>query len=577
MSQADGLVERFVANVRSRLNRHRMWTTLVWTVAAAASVLVVAGLWYTLRGYAVPSIVITGVLLAAAVAGIVLWCVRLFSTDGTADVADRHYRLHDAISSYLHFSRAGHSGGYYALQAEHTRRRVEPLDPQDIKYQPPRRGIALAACLVAIAVPLSLRGPSQEILIQEQLAAQTQEATAVINEALAKTIEQLREESADPNEKELLEPNKLCKWVDELQQTADHKEALRQYAELERKLNEARLAMQDKRDEQLLQRAARELENTQETKSLAAELKQRNYDRAAEELNRISPQQATQPIDKQRQELARLKAAAQHMAAAARSSRSAAQNAKASASAKPSASKSARSNSQSGENSSDASGEQGAADENGGELAQVMEELEETVAEFDDSLSEALRQEQQEGECSSEQAGKCQACQQSVAQQLAKMNSKLKKLGMCQRCDSRLAKLCSMCSQCQGGLCQAAALCQSQSPNAGGKEAGMGSNTARRNQIDELVDNGQTTQLKGIKGTGPSLTTVEAASDGSGVSSRQAASRQREFRRQFESFVAREDIPEQVKDGVKHYFEVIHQIEPPTNSEEAPANDASGD
>ena len=74
-----------------------------------------------------------------------------------------------------------------------------------------------------------------------------------------------------------------------------------------------------------------------------------------------------------------------------------------------------------------------------------------------------------------------------------------------------------------------------------------------------LVDNGQTTRLEGIKGQGPSLATVEAAEDGGGVSTRQAQQRVRDYQKQFESFVQREDVPEQVKVGVKRYFEIIHE------------------
>jgi len=107
-------------------------------------------------------------------------------------------------------------------------------------------------------------------------------------------------------------------------------------------------------------------------------------------------------------------------------------------------------------------------------------------------------------------------------------------------------------------------------PKAGGKKPGTGTVESRRDQTDELVDNGQTTQLKGIKGTGPSLTTIEAAEDGSGTSTRKGEARQREFKRQYESFVSREDVPEQVKSGVKRYFEVIHEIQPETAKKGTP-------
>jgi hypothetical protein len=560
MSQNNGIVEGFVAAVRTRLNRHRLWTTLVWTVVSAAAVLVAFGLWYTLRGYAVPGNAIIATLVFAALGGVAVWRLRLFSADGAAQVSDRFYRLHDAISSYLHFSRAGRSGGYYALQAEQTRSRVEPLDPEAIKYEPPRRGIALAACLVAIAIPLSLRGPSDAVLQLQAVEAETLDATAVINEALAKQIDELREESKDPDEKQLLNPDKLRQWVDELKETKDQKEALRQYAQLERKLNEARLAVQNKRDEQLLERAARELAGSRETQPLADQLKQKNYDKAAEQLAKMAPQQSTEPLDKQRKELARLKAAAQHMAAAARASKSSSQNAKSSANASDSKSQSASSTEGAGASSQKASSGSGSGSEGGGEMSQIMEDLADAVADLDQSLDEAQRQEAREGQCDAKKKSECEACKSSVASQIAKLCNGMKKLGLCKKCDSKLSKLCSMCSQCQGGLCNAAAMCMS--PKAGGKYAGSGTSTNRRSERDELVDNGQTTQLKGVKGAGPSLTTIESAEQGSGTSGRQGSARERTFKQQYESFVAREDVPEQVKQGVKHYFEVIHQLQP---------------
>src|SRR5262245_45841650 len=121
MSQNHGPVESFVARVRARLNRHRMWTTLIWTVAAAAGVLVVSGLWYTLRGYAVPGSLIATTIALAVVGFLIAWRIRLLTADSAAGASDRFYRLHDAIRSYLHFSRAGRNDGYYALQAAQTR------------------------------------------------------------------------------------------------------------------------------------------------------------------------------------------------------------------------------------------------------------------------------------------------------------------------------------------------------------------------------------------------------------------------------------------------------------------------
>src|SRR4051812_9098384 len=200
MSEHQGPIEHFVTLVRRRLNRHRLWTTLVWTVVADAGLLLILGLWYTLRGYAVPGGAIAATAAIAAMVGLVTWSLRQFSIDAAARASDQFFRLHDAIASYLHFSHAGRQGGYYSLQAAQTRDRVEPLDPQSMRYEPPKRGIVLAVCLVAIAIPLSLRGPSETVLQQQALEVKTKDATAVINKSLAEKVDELRKETADPNE-----------------------------------------------------------------------------------------------------------------------------------------------------------------------------------------------------------------------------------------------------------------------------------------------------------------------------------------------------------------------------------------
>lgn len=519
-------VRKFVAKVASRLNWQRWWTTLVWATVVGAGALALAGLWYVLRGYAIPTPVALACVGAAALLAVGVWAAGRYREDRAARFADDHFQLKDAVASALHFERQGRREGYYALQSQQAAEAVAPLDPGAIPYKPPRRGMMLAAGLLAVAVPLSLQGPSDEVLRQQQLAEVTHEQTAALNEELAELVEQLDEATTDPDEEELLKPDELRRWVEELETTTEHREALRQYAALERKFNKARLALQRKAEEQLLDRAAQQLRKGRETESLAKSLEQKKYQEAAKGLEKLDPKKQNS-LEKWQRDLARLKAASQRMAAAARAS----------------------------QGSGGGDGGDGA-----GELAQTIEELADSVEQLDQSLDDAQQRASQLSESDADSQGRCQACQQKVSDNIAKLSKQLKKLGICRQCDKKLASLCQKCSQCQSGLCQSLAACQG--GGAGGQPPGWGSNAARRDQRDELVDNGQTTQLKGTKGAGPSLTTVEAADDGSGVSTRRAAARTIAFERQLESFVAREDVPGAVKEGVKRYFENIHQLDP---------------
>ncbi|MDC0935514.1 hypothetical protein OAS39_04445 [Pirellulales bacterium] len=549
----------FVAGVARHLNRQRWWTSLTWSTAAGAGVLVVAGLWYVLRGYAIPLPLIAWCAAAIFLLAFVGWLFGRLRADRAARFADAHYGLKDAVSSSLHFAATGRRDGYYALQTKQTVEKIAPLDPTEIPYDTPRNGIMLAASLLAVAIPLSLQNPSDAVRQQQQLAEITENETAEINDELTALVEELRAETLDREEKKLIDPDKLRRWVDELETTEDQKEALRQYAKLERKLNEARLAVQRREEEQLLDRAAKELQKGDATKPLAKQLQQKKYKQAAEELAKMQPPR-TASLEKWRRDLARLKAASQRMASAMRAAKSADKTAKGGAGEMSTGAEAAASRASASTSGNQASGA-GAASQGGGgdELAQNIDELAASVEQLDEALKDAQRQASNLDECDAEGKGQCQACQQSVSEQLARLSKRLNKLAICRQCDKKLGKLCEKCSQCQGGLCQSLGACQS--PGAGGQPPGWGSNAARRDARDELVDNGQTTQLKGAKGAGPSLTTVEAAEDGSGVSTRRSVERTRQFRRQLESFVAREDIPEQLKEGVKRYFENIHQID----------------
>jgi hypothetical protein len=337
--------------------------------------------------------------------------------------------------------------------------------------------------------------------------------------------------------------------IDSLRETKDQKEALRQYARLEAQLQQHRSKLEQRRDQQLLAEAAKEMENDRQTRPLAQQFTQQQYKQAAEELASWKPE-TSRSLSEQQKQLARLKSASQRMAAAAQNQRGRAGSQSASQSQKGQ-SATAKSGGQSGTGGA-AAGAQGEA---GGELGEAIENMADSVQELDDALKNAARSERENGKCDAKSLSQCQACQQNLDRDMDKLSSYLKKMGV--KCDAckKLASLCKACSQCQGGLCQ------SNSPKAGGKKAGWGSNIARRDVVEELVDNGQTTSLQGIKGEGPSQTTVETAEDGTGTSGRATASKKRSFERQFEAFVSRENVPEQVKSGVKNYFQSIHQIE----------------
>lgn len=196
-------------------------------------------------------------------------------------------------------------------------------------------------------------------------------------------------------------------------------------------------------------------------------------------------------------------------------------------------------------------------------MEELLANLDRSVAKLDSALETALREKSATGQCSAKSLGQCQGGREAVLSDLHKLSDSLCRTATRGECRSKLLSMCQKLGQCQGYLCESKFASLSQCMGQGqGKGIGAGSVESRREGGDEgSVAAGETSHLQGIKGQGPSETTVEAADDGDGVSSRRQAAGEREFRQQVESFVLREDVPDDVKDGVKVYFERIHRGE----------------
>lgn len=537
-------IESFIAAVRRRLNRHALLNSLLWAAAVSAGLLVAVGLGYVLPGYSVPPFwyavaVAVTVILAGAI-----WFVRRVSAERAARFADEFFELEDSVTSCRHFAQRGAEGGFFDLQAKQTDNCIARLSPNAIKFRLPGRLAGAIFVLAVAGLLLGLKSPSQAV--QQRLARQQQtlQQTEEMNQFLEQLIDELEEESKGTDERELIDPSRLRKWVNELKATKDQKEALRQYARLERKLAGATSRLQQQHDEALLRRSAEELDKDRATRELAKQLKLKDYEEAIEELRELAPkleEQRREQLSEQRKELARLKAASQRMSSAAMALR------------RERNSSHERELQRLSRNRQLSEKELQDLNNSAGDLEDNIEGLEDAVAEWEKALDDAEAEKLELGQCKEGTLKECELGRFVVADEVDKLGKKLYRLHLKNNAKKKLLRLCRACSQCQSGLCN------SDSPFAGGKSPGTGTNPATRDEVDDLVDNGQYTQLRGIKGSGPSQTAIEAAESGSGASNRRHVERGHEFRHQVESFVTREDVPENVKAGVKNYFQNIHQ------------------
>jgi hypothetical protein len=544
-------VKNFTKDVRRRLNRHRLWDVLVWCGAVGSGIMIGVGGFYIFRGHRVNLLWYLATLLVVGVASGVWWLVRRHNIKSAAKHADKFFNLKDSITSYLGFKSQGKKGRFHELQAEQTNKILSALYIDRIQWQLPKRVITVGTVLLVVAVAMGFKGESQEIKIQRLLEEQTALMTEEINEELAKTVEEILEDTIDemldlPDDKELAEllnPNELKELVKELAETKDIKEAMRQYAKMEGKLKGMSARLMQRKEERLLDEVGKELSKERQSKELGKELTKKDYRKSAEKLEELK-HDASKELSEQRKELAKLKATAKRMATACKAA-----NRKSGNNSKSGGQDNMKSNNSQGSSS----------------LSESIEELDEMVSKLDEALEQAERETRQNGDPSKECKDNCGSCSSNANKSLDKLGKKLKRMAAKRKAQSRIKKLSDKLGQCQSSLCQGKKQCQKQGNKQGnkpgGNKAGTGSSDAKNDLPTEDLENGELSQLKGTKGAGPSQTMVEEAEDGTGVSSSGGSAIKRTYQKQVESFVQRQDVPENVKAGVKAYFENIHETE----------------
>lgn len=552
MSHRTDHVDRFVSEVRTRLNRELAWRVLRWSLLGGGAVMLAVALAYVLRGYQVPGAWYAGVFGASLLAAGGTWWLTRWRDEDAERFIDRYFDLKDSVSSMRAFERAGRHGGFYELQSEQVRRTLAKLDPGRVEM--PTRGALTggAMAVVVLAAAMAMIGPSDAVVARQIEAVRTLEQTQQLNRDIEEYVQKLIEES-DPEVAELIDPSELRRWVEQLEAQDDPREALRQYAAFEREVNRMAARMSQRRDEDLLARAAEELKKDRDTRELGERLERKEYREAAEQFEDLSPEELDlEDLERARERLERLQAMTERIANAGREMQqrrgSQNQNRQGSGENASESSSGERGSASSGSavqasgTGSGSGGSAGEATEMDGDLAELIEELEEALEEYDQALAEC------EGGGGEEAARLALQRGDEAGERLARLRRRLDDLDTMRQAQQRLAGLCEALGQCQVAVA---------SPNAGGLEAGWGAADSFTN-TQETREDGQLTRLRGQQGEGPALTTVEDADSGTGVSTRGTASVNVEFERQLESFVQREDVPRAVRDGVKHYFENIH-------------------
>ncbi|MCH7557041.1 MAG: hypothetical protein IIB56_06245 [Planctomycetes bacterium] len=550
MAERFGSIDKFVKQVRERLNQHFWLDILIRCMCVAGVVLIIVGLSYILRGYHVPLFWYPAVLFLAVIVTSGLWLFFRRSFDDAAIHTDKHFKLKDAVCSYKGFSNAHKQGGIYDLQAGHTKTELEKVSVTDVRYEWPARTIGLCIVLMFSSGLLALKADNPKIAQRRQTAEQMLLDTEQINEQIKDTLEQIKEQAKKDDIEKLVAPDKLQAMVDELKKTPDLKDAMRQYARLEKKLNDVLSKLQQRKDEQLYEKMGKVLQKHERAKALGNRLTKKQYKEAAIELQKFKIDKKS-PIENQRKQLEQLKSISERMANEARQNKSSSNAAKLAKRLDKAASNLGKALNSPGKGS-------GSQNPKGSQQSSQSSSSQGSSSQSSSSQGSSSQGSGSQGSGSGGAEG--------VNESLSEMAENLNNLDAKCKAQSAIQKLCESLSQCQGKLSGKSGSGSGKGNGNGdgsgqGGGIGSGSSSNTNANINNSPATGDKSVLKGIKGQGPSVNTTEAASDGSGSSSDSKARLIEQYKHQAESFIRREDVSEAVKSGVKEYFENIHRIE----------------
>lgn len=520
-------IEQFLKVVRGRLNRAlgiRIFCAMLFLGVLAG---LIAALVYRVQGYAVPWQGYVFPVSGAVGLAFIVWLIRFRTLDHAARVADEHFNLKDSLISALHFGREKRQGEVYELQRESTQEKIKDQNPGAVPFLLPTR--TFLATVVGAALLSWMATLEHSPAVQKRIAEEDalEQRTMEVAEKFEKFLEEELLKDLSDDEREVLNPDELKEWVKDLKGTRDQKDALRQFAKLEQKINKAMAGLESQQDEAVLKAAAAQLNQADlaELRQLAKLLENKEFKLAEEALKKLEHKEGNMRTPENMQKFKKLREATKRMAAGAKRGKFSRNN-----------------------------GKQRGKPGNQKPMDQLLEDLDGEAEELDEALE---NMELEEGDFDDLEEG--------LDGQMGKLGKRLKGLDAKKRMRGRLKKMRNALGKGQGfamGESQMLGLGQ------GGLKPGVGSVKSRRKGREEYADNGNTTRLKGQKGSGPSERTIEEADSGTGVASKRGEARKRDFKKSFESFVHRDDVPEAMKIGVREYFEKIHEYQPEAETPE---------
>jgi hypothetical protein len=511
ISQAAEKIERFLRAARVRINLQIVYVEWIrsMTVFGVGALLVCA--WNPLvHGQKVDLVWLT----IPALVAVLFWASRAFFHFSNQHEAARHadstFNLQNALMATVEFSKIPLHDGFHDLHRIRTADRISLENIKELRvHSVSAIHPVLSIAMLTGCVVLCLLDDRPEVRLRREQEKTTENIGHERNKELRETMIQIRE-TMTPKERALFDASQLPRRIESLKSSGDTKELMRQYAALERDVQRMAERNQLDQEEKMLAAIAKKLMQSRDGSEMGKHLSQNRIPEAARKLEEMH-RQASDGMEK--------KEAFRKLVETMRNS--------------------TRDFSQ---------------DEEDGLKSRL------------DRLSESLTSEQksQDGDRKGEKGEKGRNTQNAVQaltdhlRQHADKKEYFQKLAGIRRA---LADAQAGAATGKMGMTMGEGKATGKGQGQGkGKGIGDGIGPSGNDDPGTRRENaGVIAQIEGQKGKGPGDVRVAETGSGSGEIGRESRAAGGEARLQFEHFLRREDVPDGMKDGVKRYFETIHE------------------
>ncbi|MBN2702841.1 MAG: hypothetical protein JXR23_01385 [Pontiellaceae bacterium] len=542
-------ITAFARNGHEQLNRAEKVRAVLWSAMAFGMIALLAELVFVLRGYRVLVPVLLFPLLVSIAVAVGCYVRFRYSYRRAVGHMDRFFNLKDGLVTADEHIREDRRGEIHELQLQHTERMIEPLDPIQIKPRFPCRLLAISLGLFMATFGLLFVDDSEAVKEQQI----EEETVLALSDRVAEELEQVLEEMAEqeiPELRELVEDPSLRQLIEDFQGGNDRKAAMRKLSEIDRRLARMQKELDTRADENYLMELAEQLRQSRETAALGNALAKRDYREAAEMLEGMQLNE---------QSGAEQRAALEKMAA------------------------------QIGETEKNMSQNESASRRNAQEMAQQIQKMaqqQQQASGKGEQRSEQSGEESgSEGQPSEQQGQKSSQNRNGVNESMQRSGNSMRQVAARREARSALNQLSQAVRQGQNQMSgqgqqpgEGQGQGQGQQPGEGqgqgqqsgeqpggqpgGNAAGEGVDRSRRPPGESSPSDGTLEHLSGQLGEGESEKMVEDAASGTGVALGLGSGRgDVGYEQKLEDFVRREDVPEEMKHGVRSYFQQIHELE----------------